>query len=69
MVHIGRIMMGLSSSPNIEDDTQEEQTNAIHYEAHFFVRSVSTPGVESPISAQLCAPAHATLGLMVGRAQ
>ena len=69
MAQIGCIMMMLSSSLNIEDDTQEEQTNAIHYEAHFFVRSVSTPGVESPISALLCALEHATLGLMTRRAQ
>ena len=63
MSHIARI---IELSHSIEDDTQEEeQTNAIHYEAHFFVRSVSTPGVESPISALLCALEHA----MMRRAQ
>ena len=32
-------------------------------------RSVSTPGVQTPMRALLCAPEHATLGLVTRRAQ
>ena len=46
MSHIARIM---ELSHSIEDDTQEEeQTNAIHYEAHFFVRALNPRPVFKP---------------------